>query len=243
VGVPIRDAATVILLRDGRGGLEVFMVRRSLSLVFGGGAHVFPGGAVDDADRDPAVEARCEGRSDREASTTLGVSQGGLAFWVAAVRECFEEAGYLLAYGRDRALVRLGEPAVAERFAGHRRGIHAGERRLLDVCAEEDLRLAVDAMAYVSRWITPEGPPRRFDTRFFVCGAPTEQTPLHDAAETIAHEWVQPADALDRNERGDLDLMFPTRKSLEWLAEEKRVDDVLSAAARGVMAPAEFRRG
>ena len=219
------------------------MVRRSLSLVFGGGAHVFPGGAVDDADRDPAVEARCAGRSDREASVALGLPHGGLAFWVAAVRECFEEAGYLLAYGSDGAVVRLGEPAVAQRFAGHRRSIYDGERRFLDVCVEEDLRLAVDAMGYVSRWITPEGAPRRFDTRFFVCAAPTEQTPLHDAAETIAHEWVQPADALDRNGRGELDLMFPTRKSLEWLARERRVDDVLRAAGRGVMAPAEFHRG
>ena len=108
---------------------------------------------------------------------------------------------------------------------------------------EEDLRLAADALSYVSRWVTPEGAPRRFDTRFFVGAAPTEQTPLHDATETIAHEWVRPVDALDRHRAGQVDLMFPTLRTLEWLAAEPSVDDVLAAAAAGVMAPAEFLRG
>ena len=102
--VPIRDAATVMLVRDGVDGLEVFMVRRSLRLVFAGGAHVFPGGAVDDRDRD--MEAWSVGRTDDEASATLGLARGGLAFWVAAVRECFEEAGFLLAVGADGDVVR-----------------------------------------------------------------------------------------------------------------------------------------
>jgi 8-oxo-dGTP pyrophosphatase MutT (NUDIX family) len=246
--VPVRDAATVVLLRDAEPGgdgrrLEVFMVRRSLQLVFGAGAYVFPGGAVDDADRHAGVERVCEGRSDATASAALGVSRGGLAFWVAAVRECFEEAGYLLAYSQDRRLVALGDADVERRFADHRHAVRSGARRLVTVCEEEGLRLAVDAMHYVSRWVTPEGQPRRFDTRFFVCAAPEEQTPLHDAGETIAHEWLAPADALRRNDAGEIDLMVPTRTTLQWLTEYSCVTDVLDAAAAGVKAPAHFRRG
>ena len=227
--VPIRDAATVMLVRDGTDGLEVFMIRRSLRLVFAGGAHVFPGGAVDDRDRD--MEAWSVGRTDDEASATLGLARGGLAFWVAAVRECFEEAGFLLAVGADGDVMRLDDPATAERFSAHRRAVESGERTLAEVCAGEGLRLAVDGMHYVSRWITPEGAPRRFDTRFFVGAAPERQTPLHDTRETIAHEWVRPGEALRRHREGAVDLMVPTQRSLEWLVEGESVDDVLEAAA------------
>jgi 8-oxo-dGTP pyrophosphatase MutT (NUDIX family) len=201
-----------MLVRDGAQGLEVFMVRRSLRLVFAGGAHVFPGGAVDDADREMAEDS-------------------SVAFKVAAVRECFEEAGFLLAIDATGELVRLDDPTTAERFSGYRQEIASGERTLADLCAEEGLRLAVDGMHYVSRWITPEGAPRRFDTRFFVGAAPERQTPLHDAEETIAHEWVRPADLLARYRRGDVDLMTPTERSLEWLDGEANVVNVLAAAA------------
>src|SRR5205814_5913099 len=128
--------------------------RRSLRLVFAGGAHVFPGGAVDDVDR--SMEAWSVGRTDEEASAALGLARGGLAFWVAAVRECFEEAGFLLAVDGTGELVRLDSPTVAGRFSGYRQEIARGERSLADVCADEDLRLAFDRMHYVSRWITPE---------------------------------------------------------------------------------------
>ena len=210
--VPVRDAATVMLVRDGARGLEVFMVRRSLRLVFAGGAHVFPGGAVDSADRE------------------IG-GDDGLAFRVAAVRECFEEAGFLLAVESGGGLVRLDNPVVAARFAEHRRRVGRGQSSLAEVCAAEALRLGVDRMHYVSRWITPEGAPRRFDTRFFVCAAPEGQTPLHDATETIAHEWVRPGDALERHTRGALDLMLPTQRSLEWLDRHRSAGAVLEAAA------------
>jgi 8-oxo-dGTP pyrophosphatase MutT (NUDIX family) len=240
--VPVRDAATVMLVQDGGAGLQVFMVRRSLSLVFGAGAYVFPGGALDDGDRDRNLEGVCQGRTDAEASAALGVKAGGLAFWVAAIRECFEEAGFLLAYGVDGELVRLGEPIAEERFSAHRQALRSGRLRLAGLCESEDLRLPVAAMHYVSRWITPEGSPRRFDTRFFVAAAPTEQTPLHDATETIAHEWVHPADAVARSDQGELDLMFPTRRSLEWLAGFDSAAAVL-AAAGATGASVRYQRG
>ena len=227
--VAVRDAATVMLVRDGALGLEVFMIRRSLRLVFAGGAHVFPGGAVDPGDHN--MDQWCQGRTDEAASATLGLAHDGLSFWVAAVRECFEEAGFLLAYGADGELLALDDAGTAARFSAHRRAVYNGERSLADLCVAEGLRLAVDGMHYVSRWITPEGAPRRFDTRFFVGAAPERQTPLHDAEETIAHEWVRPGEVLDRHRRGDVELMTPTMRSLHWLATEDTVADVLAAAA------------
>lgn len=240
--VPVRDAATVMLVRDGDDGLEVFMLRRNLQSDFVGGAYVFPGGGVDDHDRHDDLEAVCAGRSDAEASARLGVDRGGLAFWVAAIRESFEEAGVLLAYGPDGELVRLDEPEVQARIAGHREAVDRGERRLVEVCEQEGLRLAVDGIWYFSHWITPEGAPRRYDTRFFVARAPDAQEPLHDDREVIANLWIRPQDALDRSRAGELDLIFPTMRSLVTLARFDTADELLLAAASTDHVPAILPR-
>ena len=229
--VAIRDAATVMLVRDVADGFEVFMLRRNLNSDFVGGAYVFPGGAVDEADRHADLESVCEGRSDDQACAMLGVESGGLAYWVAAIRECFEEAGVLLAHDESGEVVSFADPVVKERFAGHRAAVDGGERRLVDVCEQEPLQLAVDRIHYFSHWITPVGPPRRYDTRFFVAAAPPEQVPLHDDRETIANLWVRPADALALHEKGELDLIFPTIKNLEAIARFGSSAELLDAAA------------
>lgn len=229
--VPVRDAATVMLVRDGLDGLEVFMLRRNLNSDFVGGAYVFPGGAVDPQDREAHLDDVCRGRTDADASAQLGIERGGLAFWVAAIRECFEEAGVLLAYDGDGKVVGLDDPSTAERFTVHRSAVDRSERRLVDVCAEEGLRLAVDTIWYFSHWITPEGAPRRYDTRFFVAAAPPAQTPLHDNREAIAHCWIRPADALERHRAGEFDLIFPTIRSLVALERFGGAAEVLAAAA------------
>jgi 8-oxo-dGTP pyrophosphatase MutT (NUDIX family) len=220
-----------MLLRDTPAGPEVFMLRRTLKAVFVGGFYVFPGGAVDDADRAAEVEERCLGLTDAEASDQLLLPSGGLAFWVAAVRECFEEAGVLLAVRDDGAFVDLGEPDTAARFETHRRAVHRGERRLIEVCADEELHLDVGNIEYVSHWITPEGEPRRFDTRFFVARAPATQEPLHDDHETIASLWVRPADALDRQRQGELPMITPTLANLEYLTPFATADEALADAS------------
>jgi 8-oxo-dGTP pyrophosphatase MutT (NUDIX family) len=228
--VQVRDAATVMLVRDGAEGLEVFMMRRTLKAVFVGGLYVFPGGAVDVADRHEDLGPVCEGLTDAEASRLLGVDEGGLAYWVAAVRECFEEAGVLLARGDD-GVVRFDDPDVAARFNEDRHRVHRGELRLVDLCEREGLRITTDAIHYVSHWITPEGEPRRFDTRFFVARAPDAQEPLHDDGETIASLWVRPADALRRHEEGELAMITPTLSNLSFLVPFASADDALAAAA------------
>ena len=242
--VPIRDAATVMLIRDSvdersRPAIEVCMLRRNLAAEFVAGAYVFPGGSVDPDDRGPVAEALCRGRSDAEASAMLGIDSGGLAFWVAAVRECFEEAGVLVAQHRgDRegtggAVLDFSDPEVARRFAAHRGAVNDQSTRLLDVCREEGLVLAADTVHYVSHWITPELAPKRFDTRFFVTAAPAGQVAHHDDAETIATIWVRPSDALARNQGGEIELLPPTIANLKSIEPFRSTDEVM-AWARGV---------
>lgn len=229
--IVVRDAATVMLVRDGAGGMEVFMLRRNLNSDFVGGAYVFPGGAVDEADRHADLEAICRGLSDDVASARLNIDRGGLAFWVAAVRECFEEAGVLLAVDRESGeVLSFADPEIAKRFNGHRTHVDSGQRRLLEVCEMEHLLVAADSIQYFAHWITPEGPPRRYDTRFFVAAAPPEQHPLHDDRETIANIWVRPADALGMHRAGELDMIFPTIKNLEAISRFDRSADLLAAA-------------
>jgi 8-oxo-dGTP pyrophosphatase MutT (NUDIX family) len=229
--VPVRPAATVMLVRDGDTGLEVFMLQRTLSAAFARGQYVFPGGKVDDADHGEAFEPVCDGHDDATASARLGIGSGGLAWLVAAIRECFEEAGVLLARrGDDGEVVAFDDPAVAARFNEARHLVHAGERSLVDVCAEEGLILLTDRMHLVDHWVTPLGERRRFETRFFVAAAPPSQEPLHDDKETIASLWVRPADALEMWRAGDLQMFPPTVASLEFLLPHATVDDAMTAA-------------
>lgn len=244
--LPVRDAATVMLVRDAEdgSGMEVFMLRRNLNSDFVGGAYVFPGGAVDEADRHADLEAVCRGLSDDNASNQLGIDSGGLAFWVATIRECFEEAGVLLAAPEDdpSRVLSFADPEIAARFELHRKAVDTGERRLIEVCEQEGLHLVADRVHYFSHWITPVGPPRRYDTRFFVAAAPPEQEPLHDDRETIASLWVKPLDALARHRRGELEMIFPTIRNLEAIGRFDRSDDLLAAAAAITDIPAILPR-
>lgn len=213
-----RPAATLILARQAAAGIEVFLLRRTRLAEFAGGAYVFPGGALDASDHDPRWTAHCVGMDDAAASRLLKLEQGGLAYWVAAIRECFEEAGLLLARDGSGELLALDDPDTAREFAGLRERLIAGSLSFAQLCGERNLRLALDHIAYFSHWITGQGRPRRFDVRFFVAVAPPHQTPSHDRGETVDHIWIQPAAALEGHRRGELDLLFPTIKTLEALA-------------------------
>jgi 8-oxo-dGTP pyrophosphatase MutT (NUDIX family) len=222
-----REAATVMLVRDDP-DLQVFMLRRSLNADWVGGAYVFPGGAVDDGDRSPTVLARCRTLADADASTRLGVATGGLGYWVAGVRETFEEAGVLLA--RTGSTGAPVDPASA--FLGTVRDeLNHGRRSFEAILEAEDLVVDVGALHYFSHWITPEGNHRRYDTRFFVAAAPDGHAYLHDDAETVASVWIRPEDALAAGDRGELDLIFPTRKSLEALCRFEHAHELLAAVA------------
>lgn len=229
--IPVpRPAATVILARDGAAGMEVFMMQRTHGADFNAGAFVFPGGAVDRADSSAASAACCTGLDDAQASRRLGLKEGGLAYWVAAIRECFEEAGLLLACDGQGELIELKEPDTIARFATLRRQLNAGELTMAGACHVHGLRLAADRLAYFSHWTTPVFAPRRYDTRFFVAAAPTVQTPSHDNSETIDHLWIRPADALERQRTGEFTLAFATIRTLTTLAGFRNIQALLDHA-------------
>jgi 8-oxo-dGTP pyrophosphatase MutT (NUDIX family) len=239
VTVTLRDAATVMLVRDavdeaGGPAVEVCMLRRNLASEFVAGAYVFPGGSGDPEDRGPAVGEFCRGLTDAKASAIVGMESGGLAFWVAALRECFEESGVLVAEPGDGSggtgLLDTSDPETARRFDAYRLGINEGRTGLLDVCRAEGLVLVTDSVHYVSHWITPELAPRRYDTRFFVTAAPPDQVARHDDGETIASIWIRPDDALARFEAGEFELLPPTVSNLSSLARHTSTDEVMAWA-------------
>ena len=233
----LRPAATVMLIRDVADGFEVFMLQRTHSAAFAGGMYVFPGGRVDATDGAEALEPFCDGLNDYDASAILQIPSGGLAYWVAAIRECFEEAGVLLARDTKTNLtVAFDDDAKQVRFANARRAVHDSSLNMIELCQRESLRLVTDSIHYVSHWITPVGEARRFDTRFFVADAPESQEPLHDSHETIASLWVKPKDALNKLGCGELAMFPPTSENLKFLAKHKTTAEVL-AAAKQVLDP------
>ncbi len=228
-----RTAATIMLVRDGRTGVEVFLMERSGFGPFGG-LHVFPGGKVDATDHHSAWHEVVDGLDDAVASAHLGLDEGGLGYWVACIRECFEEAGVLLATRNEGRLLPFTKPERRSRFEAWRDRINAGEDRAFEaMCRAESLRLATDRVAYVSHWITPQGQPARFDTRFFVARAPAEQEALHDGFEAVESSWMRPETALARHADGALNLISPTISNLEAISGFDSTS-VLLAAKRAV---------
>ncbi len=215
--VPVRHAATVLVLRDGLSGLEVLMLRRSATASFLPGAYVFPGGVVDESDRAEQTVQRLTGLSDAHASSLLGVPRHGLAFWVAAVRECFEESGLLLA-STDPV-----EPALLDRS---RTGLLDGEHGFHDVLQTHNAVIDAQAIVPWSRWITPIGGHRRYDTRFFVTAAEDEGLSA-DHREMSDLRWFRPLDAL---RDPDVMLITPTVSALNLLARSPSATAALSAA-------------
>ncbi|MDO9075491.1 MAG: NUDIX domain-containing protein [Rubrivivax sp.] len=208
-----RLAATVVLTRDAPGGLELLLLRRAEKGDHNSGAWVFPGGLVDSADRQ--CHALCSGLDDAAASQRLGVESGGLDMLIAAVRECFEEAGVLCATGPDGRIVDLQGARGAE-LSAQRGALATGDCSLADLCRAHALRLCVDRLHYIAHWLTPFGRAKRFDTRFFVAVLPEGQVSAHDAVETVEQVWLTPAQALaPQNARR---LMTPTRAVIEQLA-------------------------
>ncbi len=223
---PPRPAATIVVVRDTAPGLEVLLSRRADGSDYTSGAWVFPGGIVDRGDRE--AHAACAGLDDAEASRRLGLERGGLDFWVAAIRECFEESGLLFGVSSTGGGGELDAADLA-RLAAWRGALHRGERSIAALCESEGLRLAADRLAYLSHWLTPLGRPKRYDTRFFIAAAPQAQTALFDGTEMVEQLWIAPAEALARS--GSLRLLTPTQKTLEMISRFADTASLMAWAA------------
>ncbi len=217
--VVIRDAVTVVLVRDGLEGIEVLMLKRSMRASFVPGAFVFPGGAIDQQDYEmPAMCWLNLGDSSPSPAESLEhrVNVAG------ALRECFEETGILVAKSLE------GEPirALTDEVAALRREVHDNRRTFASVLIDHQLRIDPSEVRYWSRWVTPVGPARRFDTRFLLARAPGEQTGEADGSELTESRWIRPLTALDGFAAGVIPLIFPTVKTLESLQSYPSVDAI-----------------
>ncbi len=216
-GKPIKDASTVIVLREADGGLETFLLCRHHRSGFLGGAHVFPGGKVDPSDNQPSWHARVD-RPTAEISERLGEAEVGLGLLVAAVRETFEEAGVLLA--STAAGVDLA--AIREQLLGG--------ASFLELAATIDMQIDSTALTPYARWVTPKMESRRFDTRFYIAVLPEGQTASHDGTETTSAVWLRPASAIEDMLAGRIKLAPPTVRTLHWMAEFDDAKSVINDA-------------
>jgi 8-oxo-dGTP pyrophosphatase MutT (NUDIX family) len=214
--VPIKPAATILLLRD-QPSFEVLMVKRHHQIDFASGALVFPGGKSHEGDHDPAWADHAIGWDAHDAD------QRGLR--IAAIREVFEEAGILLAVRNDGAPIG-GEACPME----VRQAVDAGTTHFLDVVRDLRAKLDLSALTVFARWITPPLTPKRFDTWFYVVKAPDDQVAASDGRETVDAEWIAPAEALRLAEAGERKVIFPTRMNLKLLAEAGDAADAVARA-------------
>ncbi|MCK8785698.1 NUDIX domain-containing protein [Roseomonas sp. NAR14] len=214
--VAARLAATVLLLREGGRGPEVFMVVRHRAIEFASGALVFPGGRVENGDR---AVAEAAGLADLDSATLR----------IAAIRETFEECGILLA--RPEGSGRLVDAARLRAVeAAHRAALCRNERGLDSMLAAERLAPAEDALVHFAHWITPADRSKRFDTHFFAAEAPPDQLGAHDGGEAVDSVWIRPADVIAQTAEGRWKLLFPTRLNLLKLARHDTVAAILAAA-------------
>ena len=193
-----RLAATVALLRDGPGGPEVLLTERPATMAFGPRLHVFPGGALDPDDADPALLARLRPPPDGDPAGFHGPP-----FVVAAIREAWEEAGVLLASDPGSRAMSLPAPAAGTPFR--------------ELVLERGLELRGDWLVPLSRWVTPPVVPRRYDARIFVAWLPDGAAPAFDPREVAGHDWMTPAAALAAMADGRIELWMPTSATLQQL--------------------------
>jgi 8-oxo-dGTP pyrophosphatase MutT (NUDIX family) len=217
VAVPVL-AATILLIRDGTNGLEVFMVKRHHQIDFAKGALVFPGGKAARSDFDAGLNAHMDGAAAWSADMR--------ALAAAAIREAFEEAGILLA--RDGATGAFIDETRLMLLDCYRQPLEKGEISLLDVVTKENLRLACDHLVHFAHWITPAMVPKRFDTYFFIAPAPHGQVGRHDGRESVDSLWISPAEAIADRKRWN--IIFPTKLNLMKLGQSKTIDEALAAA-------------
>jgi 8-oxo-dGTP pyrophosphatase MutT (NUDIX family) len=240
VAIP-KKAATVILLREIKPqGFEVFLLKRHEKSSFMGGNFVYPGGRVDQNDGTSEICSHCKGISPEQAHQILGAPispEESLAYWVAGIRELFEEAGVLLAYDHAGTLFRLKDPGQQEKFLNYRDLLQNGKLTISQLVEEARLLLAVDQLHYYAHWITPEARSERFDTRFFLSCHPEGQEATYDQKETTTGVWFTPQKALEENVKGEAALSPPTLKTLEDLSRFSSIEEVLKSLSKNEILP------
>lgn len=223
--VPARPASTVILMRDGSQGPEVYLLRRHSGMAFAAGMSVFPGGRVDEADA--SIADSWSGPSPSWLASRLGCTEEmAVAYAAAAVRETFEESGVLLAGAARDGLVAdtTGPDWEADRVALEDRSLS-----FADFLNRRRLVVRADLLGVWAHWITPDYEPRRYDTRFFVAALPAGQLTRDVSGESDQVVWMSPADAVRAVDSKEMAMLPPTYFSCAELAAYTKVVDVIAA--------------
>ena len=237
--IKARRAATVILLRAAEPkGFEVFLTRRPDSMPFLGGRYCYPGGAVIKEDYSAPAIARCMGLSPDQARKIVGAHlspRQALGFWIAAIRELFEEVGILLA-AHDSG-ERFPNGAQARKMPAMHDALLNNSLSFVSLLEREELRCDLTSLGYFSHWQTPSQVSQRFDARFFVAALPPEQIPLESSYEVTHSLWLAPERAMQLHDHGQLPMIFPTFTSLRTLADFETLESVLKEFHAGTIAP------
>ena len=221
----LTPAATVLVLKDSNEGFEVLMVKRSKKSPFGN-LYVFPGGKIDEDDLRKDWKSYCDGHNDLSASEILGLNDSGLSYWVACIRETFEEVGILLAKRKSGEMLDL-EGKDKKKFHKYRRDLIKQKISFIEICKMEELILSTENIAPLSHWITPDFEIKRFDTRFFIAYLPENQIVQHDGMELTDSIWINPNDALKKAMEGDMQMILPTTENLKLCSGFNSASDML----------------
>ena len=217
-------AATIMLLRDGPQGMEVFMVVRHHQIDFASGALVFPGGKTDPQDSDPRVLARLSPYTNaNEIQSVLRAS---------AIREAFEESGILLARDSNGVAVQPGP-----QLDTWRNKLNDKSGTLGDMIEQASLTLATDDLVHYSHWITPEFMPKRFDTHFYLARVPAGQVADHDGHENVDSVWITPQQVIEDAQAKRRTVIFPTLSNVVRLAQFTSVAQAFEVIGRTPVVP------
>ncbi len=240
-----KKAAAVVLVRPcprgdaADGPIEVYLTQRPDSMAFAGGNFVFPGGKLDSSDYTPDNLTLVHGMEPEQAALILGDGEPperAMGFFLAAIRELFEEAGILLCTTVEGREPDFASPEVQARLAAGREQVHQRKRPLASLMRELALRYDPTALYYLTRWITPVFYPMRYDARYFLCQVPAGQVPIACNHEVIGVRWVQPGEALGRWRAGEFKMRAPTANTLVHLAQYSTRSSLLAAARSGTLA-------
>ncbi|MGI9205640.1 MAG: NUDIX hydrolase [Woeseiaceae bacterium] len=217
IAIP-RPSATVVVVREAGSTPEVLLVKRRAGDAFGN-SYAFPGGVIDQNEAD--ATAYSFGLTDAEANDVLSVETNGLNYYCAGIRELFEETGILLARNENGIWADCNA-----QIARQRTEVDRCRLQWSDFLQQHELAMAFDSLHYFAHWVTPLVRPKRWTTRFFLTELPPQQTACHDGIETIDSRWMTAANALQQNRSGDLEIPYPTKKTLESLRNHRTVAEM-----------------
>ena len=223
----LTPSSSLMIVRDSDVGMQVFMMKRSLRSNFGG-IWVFPGGILEDQDQDIAKKNYFSGINEKKAKAILNYDQESLSYWIASLRETFEETGALIANRENNSFFTPTEDEAInlERL---RSDLNNGKISFISILKQLKLKIALERLIYISHWITPDVETKRYTTRFFLTSLNEEVTLTHDDFEGTDSKWIGINEALEAHKAGRISLIMPTIKNLESISSYKNTQEMISA--------------